>query len=87
MFEERYHPNQAAVKAMAHRMAANSPEKFATTEDLVAAYGQEVAGMISRGGLLTALLEIGIRTDYGTIERQGLSPGVGLKTIPIEAGS
>lgn len=40
MFEERYSKDQPAVKAMAQRIACNSPKVFATTDDFVAAYGE-----------------------------------------------
>ena len=60
MVEDRYHKDQPAVKKMAQRIAVNSPQVFATTDGFVATYGKEAADMVSKGGLLAALWDIGI---------------------------
>ncbi len=87
MFEDRYHPNQAAVKAMAHRIAANSPQVFATTDDFVSAYGQEAAYMVAKGGLLAALWDIGIDAVPASFEGEGRDQPKGLKTSPVGTAS
>jgi hypothetical protein len=60
VFEDRHHKDQPAVKAMAQRIADNSPQVLVTTDDFVAAYGQEASDMVAKGGLLAALWDIGI---------------------------
>jgi len=45
---------------MAQRIASNAPQVFKTTDNFVATYGKEAAEMISNGGLLAALWDIGI---------------------------
>ncbi len=80
MFEDRYHKDQPAVKSMALRIADNSPQVFATTNDFVAAYGQEAADMVAKGGLLAALWDIGIDAVPASFEGEGRDRPKGLKT-------
>lgn len=80
MFEDRYHKDQPAVKSMALRIADNSPQVFATTNDFVAAYDQEAADMVAKGGLLAALWDIGIDAVPASFEGEGRDRPKGLKT-------
>ena len=80
MFEDRYHKDQPAVKSMALRIADNSPQVFATTNDFVAAYGQEAADMVAKGGLLAALWDIGIDAVPASFKGEGRDQPKGLKT-------
>lgn len=80
MFEDRYHKDQPAVKSMAQRIADNSPQVFATSDDFVAAYGQEAADMVAKGGLLAALWDIGIDAVPASFEGEGRDQPKGLKT-------
>lgn len=80
MFEDRYHKDQPAVKSMALRIADNSPKVFATTNDFAAAYGQEAADMVAKGGLLAALWDIGIDAVPASFEGEGRDRPKGLKT-------
>jgi hypothetical protein len=83
MFEDRHHKDQPAVKAMAQRIADNSPQVLVTTDDFVAAYGQEASDMVARGGLLAALWDIGIGAVPATFEGEGRDQPKGLKTRPV----
>lgn len=83
MFEDRYHKDQPAVKSMAQRIADNSPQVFATQGDFVAAYGQEAADMVGKGGLLAALWDIGIDAVPASFEGDGRDQPKGLKTSPV----
>jgi len=83
MFEDRHHKDQPAVKAMAQRIAENSPQVFATTDDFVAAYGQEASDMVAKGGLLAALWDIRIDAVPATFEGGGRNQPKGLKTRPV----
>lgn len=65
---------------MALRIADNSPQVFATTNDFVAAYGQEAADMVAKGGLLAALWDIGIDAVPASFEGEGRDRPKGLKT-------
>lgn len=87
MFEDPYDKDQPAVKAMAQRIADNSPQVFATTDDFIAAYGPEAADMVAKGGLLAALLDIGIDAVPASFEGEGRDQPKGLKTGPIGAVS
>lgn len=87
MFEDRYHKDQPAVKSMAQRIADNSPQVFATTDDFVAAYGQEAADMVAKGGLLSALWDIGIDAAPAFFEGDGRDQPKGLKTSPVGTAS
>jgi len=80
VFEDRYHKDQPAVKSMAQRIADNSPQVFATTDDFVAACGQEAADMVAKGGLLAALWDIGIDAVPAYFEGEGRDQPKGLKT-------
>ena len=80
MFEDRYHKDQPAVKAMAQRIADNSPQVFVTTDDFVAAYGPEASDMVAKGGLLAVLWDIGIDAVPATFEGDGRDQPKGLKT-------
>lgn len=82
MFEERYHKDQPAVKEMAQRIADNSPQVFANTDDFVTAYGQEAANMVSKGGLLAALWDLGIDAVPASFEGEGQNQPKGLKISP-----
>ena len=82
MFEDRYNKDQPAVKEMAQRIASNSPQVFATTGGFVAAYGQEASDMVAKGGLLSALWDIGIDAIPATFEGEGRDQPKGLKTSP-----
>jgi hypothetical protein len=82
MFENRFHKDQPAVKAMAQRIANNSPQVFATQNDFVAAYGQEAADMVGKGGLLAALWDIGIEAVPASFEGETRNQPRGLKTSP-----
>lgn len=83
MFEDRYHKDQPAVKAMAQRIADNSPQVFVTTDDFVAAYGQEASDMVAKGGLLATLLDIGIDAVPAIFEGEVRNQPKGLKTRPV----
>jgi len=83
MFEARYNKDQPAVKAMAQRIAKNSPQAFATTDGFVAAYGQEAADMVAKGGLLAALSDIGINAVPASFDGEGRDQPKGLKTSPV----
>ncbi|MEP5762918.1 MAG: hypothetical protein ABJ327_27070 [Litoreibacter sp.] len=83
MFEDRYHKDQPAVKAMAQRIAGNSPQVFVTTDDFVAAYGQEASDMVAKGGLLATLLDIGIDAVPAIFKGEGRDQPKGLKTSPV----
>lgn len=87
MFEDRYHKDQPAVKAMAQRIAKNSPQTFATTGNFVAAYGQEAADMVAKGGLLAALSDIVIDSVPASFEGEGRDQPKGLKTSPVGMAS
>ena len=82
MFEERYNKDQSAVKEMAQRIADNSPQVFADTDDFVAAYGQEAANMVSKGGLLAALWDIGFDAVPASFEGERHNQPKGLKISP-----
>ena len=83
MFEDRHNKDQPAVKAMAQRIADNSPQAFVTTDDFVVAYGQEASDMIAKGGLLSALWDIGIDAVPAIFEGGGRNQPKGLKTRPV----
>ena len=83
MFEGRYHKDQPAVKAMAQRIASNSPQEFTTTDDCVAAYGQEAADMVAKGGLLAALWDIGMDAIPASFEGEGRDRPKGLKVSAV----
>jgi hypothetical protein len=83
VFEDRHHKDQPAVKAMAQRIAKNSPQVFATTDDFVAAYGQEASDMVAKGGLLAVLWDIGIDAVPATFEGDVRGQPKGLKTRPV----
>ena len=83
MFEDRHNKDQPAVIAMAQRVASNSPQVFATTDDFVAAYGQEAADMVAKGGLLSAPWNIGIDAVPAIFEAEGRDQPKGLKTRPV----
>ena len=83
MIEDRHHKDQPAVKAMAQRIAKNSPQLFATTDDFVAAYGQEASDMVAKGGLLATLWDIGIDAVPATFEGEGRDQPKGLKISPV----
>ncbi|MFS4439665.1 hypothetical protein ACMA5I_15770 [Paracoccaceae bacterium GXU_MW_L88] len=83
MFEDRYHKDQPAVKEMAQRIANNSPQVLATQDDFVAAYSQEAADMVAKGGLLAALWDIGIDAVPASFEGEGRDRPKGLKTSPV----
>lgn len=85
VFEDRYHKDQPAVKTMAQRIAKNNPQAFATTDDFVAAYGQEAADMVAKGGLLAALWDIRIDAAPASFEGEGRDQPKGLKTSPVGA--
>ncbi len=87
MFEDRYHKDQPAVKSMAQRIADYSPQVFATTGDFVAAYGQEAADMVAKGGLLAALWDIGIDAVPASFEGKGRDQPKGLKASPVGTAS
>ncbi|MGJ8547602.1 MAG: hypothetical protein ACSHWZ_19310 [Sulfitobacter sp.] len=87
MFEDHYHKDQPAVKSMAQRIADNSPQVFATNDDFVAAYGQEAADMVAKGGLLAALWDIGIDAVPASYEGEGRDQPKGLKTSPVDTAS
>ena len=79
--EDRYQRDHPAVKAMAQRIADNSPQVFATDDDFIAAYGQEAADMVGIGGLLAALLDIGIDAVPGSYEGEGRDQPKGLTQV------
>ena len=83
MFEDRYNKDQPAVKTMAQRIAKNSPQAFATTDDFVAAYGQEAADMVAKGGLLAALWDIGMDAVPASFEGAGRDRPKGLMVSPV----
>ena len=83
MFEDRHNKDQPAVKAMVQRIADNSPQVFVTTDDFVAAYGQEASDMVAKGGLLAVLWDIGIDAVPATFEGDGRDQPKGLKTRPV----
>jgi hypothetical protein len=85
MFENRYRKDQPAVKAMAHRIAANAPQVFKTTDNFVAAYDKEAAEMISNGGLLAALWDIGIDAVPASFEGEGHDQPKGLSIKRVQA--
>lgn len=87
MDDDRYHKDQPGVKAMAQRIADNSPQEFATTDAFVAAYGQEAADMVAKGGLLAALWDIGIDAVPASFEGEGRDQPKGLKTSPVSTAS
>jgi hypothetical protein len=87
MTEDRYHKDQPGVQAMARRIADNSPQVFATTDDFVAVYGQEAADMVTKGGLLSALWDIGIDAVPASFEGEGRDQPKGLKTSPVGTAS
>ncbi|WP_143809729.1 hypothetical protein [Paracoccus yeei] len=87
MFEDRYHKDQPVVKSMAQRIAKNSPQVFATQDDFVAAYGQEAADMVGKGGLLAALWDLGIDAVPASFEGEGRNQPKGLKTSPVGKAS
>lgn len=87
MIEDRYHKDQLAVKSMAQRIAENSPQVFAATEDFVAAYGQEAADMVAKGGLLAALWDIGIDAVPASFGGEGRNQPKGLKTGLVDTVS
>lgn len=83
MFEDRHHKDQPAVKTMAQRIAKNSPQAFATTDDFVAAYGWEAADMVAKGGLLAALWDVGMDAVPASFEGEGRDRPKGLKVNPV----
>lgn len=85
MFEDRYHKDQPAVKAMAERIAANAPQVFKTTDNFVATYGKEAAEMVSNGGLLAALSGIGIDAVPASFEGEARDQPKGLSIKRVEA--
>tara|TARA_R110002051_G_scaffold109610_2_gene182292 strand:- start:1252 stop:1515 length:264 start_codon:yes stop_codon:yes gene_type:complete len=83
VFEDRYHKDQPAVKAMAQRIASNRPQVFTTTDDCVAAHGQEAADMVAKGGLLAALWDIGMDAVPASFEGAGRDRPKGLMVSPV----
>ncbi len=83
VFEDRYHKDQPAVKAMAQRIARNSLQVFVTTYDFVVTYSQEAADMVAKGGLLAALWDIGIDAVSASFEVEGRDQPKGLKVGPV----
>lgn len=83
MFEDRHSKDQPAVKEMAQRIADNSPQVFETAGGFVAAYGQEASDMVAKGGLLSALWDIGIDAVPAIFEGEGRDQPKGLKTRPV----
>lgn len=83
MFEDRHHKDQPAVKAIAQRIVSNSPRVFTTTDDCVAAYGQEAADMVAKGGLLAALWDIGMDAVLASFEGAGRDQPKGLMVSPV----
>lgn len=79
MFEDRYHKDLPAVKAMAQRIADNGSQVFATSDDLIAVYGQEAADMVAKGGLLAALWDIGVDAVPASFEGEWRDQPKGLK--------
>jgi len=72
---------------MAQRIADNSPQLFATTDDFVVAYDQVAADMVAKGGLLAALWDIGIDGVPASFEGEGRDRPKGLKTSPVGTAS
>jgi hypothetical protein len=85
VFEDRHDKDQPAVKEMAQRIADNSPQVFATTGDFVAAYGQEASDMVAKGGLLSALWDIGIDAVPASFEGKARDQPKGLSIKRVEA--
>ena len=83
MFDDHHHKDQPAVKEMAQRIADDSPQVFETAGGFVAAYGQEASDMVAKGGLLSALWDIGIDAVPAIFEGEGRDHPRGLKTNPI----
>jgi aconitase A len=85
MFEDRYHKDQPAAKAMAQRIAAKAPQVFKTTDSFVATYGKEAADMVSRDGLLAALRDIGIDAVPASFEGEARDQPKGLSIKKVQA--
>ena len=85
MFEDQYHKDQPAVKAMAQRIAANAPQVFKTIDNFVATYGKKAADMISECGLLAALRNIGIDATPASFEGEARDQPKGLSIKRVEA--
>jgi hypothetical protein len=80
MFEEKYHKDQAVVKAAALKITSNGAQDFRSTEEFIAAYGDEVADMLSKGGLIAALWDIGFNCTPSRVEGAQLS-GVKIQAV------
>ncbi|MBU0860283.1 MAG: hypothetical protein KJ667_10135 [Alphaproteobacteria bacterium] len=83
MFEARYDKDQPAVKAMAQRIAGNSPRVFLTDDDFATAYSQEAVNMLIKGGLLAALRNLGVHAVPASFQGKGRDQPQGLKTSPL----
>jgi hypothetical protein len=72
MFLEKYNKDKPAVRQMAQRIAMSGAQVFDHSDDFAARYGAEAPDMISKGGLLAALDEVGLwatPASYGGVAR------------------